>query len=164
MSSLKWKRAVITVGAAVLAFAGAAPDGAAGTAPARTAAAGSRVAAPSFCLEYDTTRASTDVQDSSGGAFVSGDLCEDHVSGGWYWSLAVWDYGNGDGKCAHAVADWYHKNGNHYYDYGMWVCGFDSGAYSFQTPIRNPTLYQETRLGAFVDSGPIGWGGYVRTS
>ncbi|HEY0690366.1 MAG TPA: hypothetical protein VGD71_15165 [Kribbella sp.] len=156
MSSLKWKMAAITVGAAVLAVAGAAP--------ARTAAASSQVAATDICLQSDPVHASTDFQDSSGGAYVWGNLCEDHVSGGWYWSVYVWDFGDGDGKSAHAVADWYHKNGNHYYDYGMWVCGPDSGGVWFKTPTRNPTLYQETGLGAFVDNGPIAWGAYVRTA
>lgn len=160
MQSLKRKMAAVVVGAVVFTFAGAAP---AGADPTGAPAANFLVAPsdlPDICPN-PPIHASADFLDPTGGANVYGQLCEDPISHGYYWDVLVEDT-KGDGKCAHAVADWYHKNGNHYYDYGMWVCGDGQNKF-FITPTRNPTLYVGTGLGAFVDNGTTAWGAYVRT-
>ncbi|MHC3470787.1 hypothetical protein ACYF6T_18980 [Streptomyces sp. 7R007] len=150
MSPLKWKTIAVTVAAGALALAGAMPAVAATAAPADQGMCGSGDSA----LAYEEV--------GNGASYVAGDLCWDHTNGGWYWAVEVTDISS-DGKCAHAAADWLHKNGNHYDDYGMYVCGLWNYA-DFRTPTRNPTLYQWTRLGAFVDNGPVTWGQAVATS
>jgi hypothetical protein len=75
---------------------------------------------------------------SNGGTYV----------GGWVFDAAA------DGKCAHAAVRWLHKNGNYYYDYGLYTCG-NGSRFNFTTNPRNATLYRKVDLQVFVDNGPV---------
>jgi hypothetical protein len=105
------------------------------------------------------------IHDPAGGAEVFGGVCEDHVTHGDYWSLAVKDTA-ADAKCAHAVVAWKNVPAPPWVtpenEYGMYVCGFKSLKH-FYTPVRLASkargdLDIESELGAFTDGGPTKFG------
>lgn len=115
---------------------------------------------PSFAGGLQATASSSDScpltkamgRDSTGGAFA--EACTYTASnGGFGVEVHVRD-DKADGKCAHAALRWLHDNGNYYYDYGMYVCGYGAEAWYWPDP-RNQTYYQRVDLEVFVDGGPV---------
>jgi hypothetical protein len=89
--------------------------------------------------------------DPTGGAYAYA-YTDTASNGGTYVYGRVYDTA-ADGKCAHAALRWLHKNGNYYYDYGIWICGDGADGY-YETSPRNATLYKKVDLQVFVDNGP----------
>ena len=87
--------------------------------------------------------------DPTTGAHTTALLKQRSTDGAVYYNILVEDT-KADGICAHATAIWQHNNGNLYYDYGMYVCGYGSSKW-FSTGARNWTQYLNTNPGVFVD-------------
>jgi hypothetical protein len=123
-------------------------------------AAQASTAAPSFgCRSGDTTwiqpsyNAVITRYGAEGGSEVTGEICIDHTNTGRYWAVKVNDVAS-DGKCAHAVVNWYNASGQvQDADYGMYVCGSGTNA-NFYTPTRNWTRYAGSEICPFVDGLP----------
>jgi hypothetical protein len=109
--------------------------------------------APAFnCKSGDTELNHRYASTPELGYSVYGKLCKDHVTTGWYWSVAVYDVPPGNGMCAHGSVQWSNSSAVVDEDYGMYTCGTGTHGY-FYTPVRNWTRYQYTAITGFNDGG-----------
>jgi hypothetical protein len=149
---MRWKARAVAAVTAATALTG--PMAVAGVSAANASPAAVTPAAAGWgCKSGDSHLANRYVDKPDIGFAVYGNLCQDHVTTGWYWNLEVLDT-KADGKCAHGAVTWMDQSPTNVVveDYGMYVCGYNTHGY-FYSQVRNWTHYNYTGIAGFVDGG-----------